>query len=84
MVYGASLDALCSVQALLSRGVAASRIIAVQPPASPDAPDALGDPRVLAKVMSKLAGLGVRVEANTRLAGLESDEVQTLPLSPNP
>ena len=39
-------------QALLSRGVAASRIIAVQPPASPDSPDALGDPRVLSKVMA--------------------------------
>ena len=83
MVYGASLDAFCSVQALLSRGVAPSRIIAVQPPASSDAPDALADPRVLAKVMAKLGGLGVRVEANTRLAGLESDEAQQL-RDPNP
>ena len=77
-VYGASLDAYCTVQALLARGVKPSQIVAVQPPPSANAPDAFGDPRVAEKVAAKMAQLGVRVDKNVRLAGLESDEQQNL------
>ena len=77
-VYGASLDAYCTVQALLARGVKPAQIVAVQPPPTVGAPDAFGDPRVADKVAAKMAQLGVKLDRNMRLAGLESDDAQNL------
>ena len=50
----------------------------MQPPTSSAAPDAFGDPRIADKVAAKLAALGVRLDCNVKLAGLESDEAQNL------
>ena len=68
LVYCASLDAYCTVQGLLSRGVPASSISLAQPPST--AADCFYDPRVLAKVHEALGSLGIQVRAPGGVEGV--------------
>ena len=62
LVYGASLDAYCIVQGLLSRGIPPSAITMVQPPrASGAADDCFFDPRVAERVHGTLEKVGIEV-----------------------
>ena len=71
LVYGASIDALTAVEALMSRGIAGGRILYAHPgPAGslPGLPDlAVAHQRVLAA----LEAAGVEVRASTTLVGVE-------------
>mmetsp|Transcript_28030 Transcript_28030/g.71900 ORF Transcript_28030/g.71900 Transcript_28030/m.71900 type:complete len:1184 (+) Transcript_28030:552-4103(+) len=77
IVYGATLDAYCTLQGLLSRGVAPSVITLVQPPVT-EGEDCFYDPRVLMKVQRTLHGLGIQVKHGLRLVGLDSDDSRLL------
>lgn len=61
LVYGASLDAYCTVQGLLNRGVLPSDITMVQPPpAGGVSEDCFFDPRVAARVHGALDKMGIQ------------------------
>ena len=59
IVYGASLNAYCAIQAVLSRGVLPAAVTFVQPTST--AGDYFCDPRVHTKVHQVLDSIGVQV-----------------------
>ncbi|KAJ1620362.1 hypothetical protein T492DRAFT_1078537 [Pavlovales sp. CCMP2436] len=69
LVYGATLSAYCSVQALLARGVQPERVRLVLPPG---APTPFADPRVELRVRGALAALGVAVLDELRLLSVRA------------
>jgi hypothetical protein len=75
LVYGGSIDAYTTVQALLSRGVPAASIVLVTPPMTADDDEELfADPAVLSKVEMAVEALGVQLVGGMRLVGVESDD----------
>jgi len=74
LVYGNSLDAYATVQALLTRGVPANSIVHVTPPMIEGEDETFADPKIWVKVTAKLEALGVQKVDGMRLVSLEGDE----------
>jgi len=73
MVFGGSLDAYSTIQAMISRGIPPANIELVSPPPSVEE-DIFAHPRVRAKVEAQLAALGVTCAEKMRVVGLEADD----------
>jgi len=74
IVYGSSIDAYATMQALLSRRVKPSSIVLITPPPSTADEEIFADPKVKAKVDAKLEKLGIHKVDGMRLAKLEADD----------
>ena len=71
LVYGGSIDAFATVQALLTRGVPAGAIVHVAPPLINGVEETFADPRIHQKVLAKLASLGVQTLDGMRMVGIQ-------------
>lgn len=79
VVYGGSVDAYCTIEALITRGVPANELLLMTPPPSASGPsDPFGDPRIAQKVHKRMASLGVTLHHGVTLTSLEADDSQLI------
>jgi len=76
-IYGGSLDAYTTIEALASLKIPFKSMVLVTPPGQPDE-EVFADPRVRQKVDAKLEKLGVQLVSGMRLVGLSAEEDGTL------